>query len=119
MPIGWMWSLRYALIGPGTAATWNQSCESAFAAPSTHSGELKNDRCGLSRLSKIAHLLIRLRRRCAETLSTGRRFICPDTGSTEAALGDYRQRPTVWRASAPRNTQIPAHTSNIPDTSAS
>jgi len=39
MPIGWMWPLGPHLIGDLPQRPKNESCESAVAAPSTHSGE--------------------------------------------------------------------------------
>jgi len=44
MPIDWMWPLRRdlverALIGTVRQRPGNRNCESAFAVPSTHSGE--------------------------------------------------------------------------------
>ena len=59
MPIGWMWPLALNLVRePDPLRPKNESCESAFAAPYDTLRSINNDRCGLSRLSKIAHMRV-------------------------------------------------------------
>src|SRR5271166_6144290 len=55
-PIGWMWSLRCDWLRLQPPRPRNESCELAVIRSLDTFSRIKNDRCRLSRLSKIAHL---------------------------------------------------------------
>src|SRR5271169_1875608 len=57
MPIDWMWSLRCELIRTQPAATSESQPRISVRSSVYTLRRINNDRCGLSRLSKIAHFL--------------------------------------------------------------
>ena len=78
MPIGWMWSLARELIGTAYAATRESELRISVRGSVYTLRRIKNDRCELSRLSKIAHLLRANIALVPPTGSNQRRFIWPD-----------------------------------------